>query len=119
MNPFLRRSSAVLSAILLTAFTAAGARAVSSDYEEGYAQGILDSCAGILLIEPEEYTFVLNLTKHKIHEAGKKCGPDKPYNTAWFCGTAEELRAVLDLLGWSEAYTDCGNCKPHVMETGE
>lgn len=112
------KRAALLLAVLI-ALTALPARAVPRDYEEGYAQGVADSCAGILLIEPEEYTFVLNLTKHRIHEAGKKCGPDKPYNTAWFNGTAEELRAALDLLGWSEGYADCGNCRPGVLKGEE
>ena len=80
--------------------------AISSSYEDGYAAGLRAAGAGILLIEPEEYDFVLNLNKRTIHEAGKKCGPDVQYNTAYFIGTAEELREALIRLGWMDGWME-------------
>ena len=113
------KRAALLLAVLI-ALTALPARAVSQDYEEGYARGVAESCAGILLIEPEAYDYVLNLNKRKVHKAGKSCTKEMlQANTAYFAGTAEELRAALEQLGWIEEYGDCGQCRPRVLQGGE
>ena len=113
-----RSAAWILAAALL--FGSVPARAVSQDWEEGYAAGLRAAGAGIVLIEPEAYDYVLNLNKRKVHKAGKSCTKEMlQANTAYFAGTAEELRAALEQLGWIEEYGDCGQCRPRVLQGGE
>ena len=111
-----KRCMAAMAALALAAIALLSLRAPSAafdgSFEDGYKQGVLESCAGIRLIAPEEYDYVLNMSKKKIHKAGKACTKNMAQaNTAYFAGTAEELLAAMDMLGWTDAYENCDRCK--------